>query len=60
MFAIFDSVSKITDSFSRVGVAISDDEYIKARSRMQQYKAKHIGEGINYPPYLHLAQIMRI
>eukprot|EP01126_Amoeba_proteus_P003459 TRINITY_DN11154_c0_g2_i1.p1 TRINITY_DN11154_c0_g2~~TRINITY_DN11154_c0_g2_i1.p1 ORF type:complete len:1139 (+),score=230.91 TRINITY_DN11154_c0_g2_i1:137-3553(+) len=47
VFALFDTASKLTGTIAKIGVAANFDEsYRLARARMQQYKARHVGEGL--------------
>jgi len=46
LFSVFGTTSKLTGTLAKLGVAATfDHEYQKARQRMQQQKAKNVGEG---------------
>eukprot|EP01127_Copromyxa_protea_P021271 TRINITY_DN7272_c0_g1_i1.p1 TRINITY_DN7272_c0_g1~~TRINITY_DN7272_c0_g1_i1.p1 ORF type:complete len:3025 (-),score=744.59 TRINITY_DN7272_c0_g1_i1:27-7853(-) len=43
---VFETASKLTGTVAKLGVAATfDEDYRKARARMQQVKARHVGEG---------------
>jgi len=46
VYSLFDTVSKLTSTVARVGSAITDDDYVRERAKTQQYKPKHVGEGL--------------
>lgn len=44
---LFDTASKLTGTIAKIGVAATfDEDFRRARARMQQQKARHVGEGL--------------